>query len=72
MPVIQIIVILVVIGVLMWAINQHAAPYIWAPFLKLINAVVIVAVVLWLLGVFLGWSGMALPLSNGPIWPFRR
>ena len=37
MPIVEIIIILLVIGVAVWAINQYLAAYIAAPFLKLIN-----------------------------------
>lgn len=57
MPVIQIIVILIVIGVLMWLVNTQLGAYIAQPWLKLINIVAVIITVLWLLGIFLGGFG---------------
>lgn len=50
MPLLQLILILVIIGVLMWAINTYAP--LTDGWKKLINIVVMVIVVFWLLGVF--------------------
>ena len=54
MPLIQLVVVLIVIGVLLWLINSYIPmdPTIK----KIINAVVIIAVVLWLLSLFVGWG----------------
>ena len=50
MPLIQLVVILVVVGVLLWAINnyipmQHSIK-------RILNVVVVLVVILWLLSVF--------------------
>jgi hypothetical protein len=50
MPIINIIVVLVVIGVLMWLVNAYVP--MAEPYKKILNVVVIVATVLWLLNVF--------------------
>ena len=50
MPVIQLIVILVAIGVIMWLVNTYIP--MADPIKKILNVVVIIAVVLWLLSVF--------------------
>jgi len=50
MPVIQLIVILVAIGVIMWLVNTYIP--MSDPIKKILNVVVIIAVVLWLLNVF--------------------
>ena len=50
MPLINIIVTLVVVGVLLWAINNYVP--MAAPVKKILNVVVIVVVCLWLLQVF--------------------
>jgi len=50
MPVIQLIVVLVVIGVLMWLVNTYVP--MAEPYKKILNVVVVIAVVLWLLSVF--------------------
>lgn len=70
MPIIQIIIILVVIGVLMWLVNTQLGQFIAEPWKKLINIVAIVFTVLWLLGVLLGGSGVF--SDTNVIWPFRR
>jgi hypothetical protein len=50
MTLINLIVILVVVGVAMWAINTYVP--MSAGMKKLLNIVVVIAVVLWLLKVF--------------------
>ncbi len=52
MELIQLIVLLVVIGVLMWLVNTQLGQFIAPPFLQIINVIVIIAVVLWLLAAF--------------------
>lgn len=55
MPLIQVVVILIVVGVLLWLANTYLP---MDPKIKsILNAVVIVAVVLWLLALFLGGFG---------------
>ncbi len=50
MPLIQVVVVLIVVGVLLWLINRFIP---MAGSIKMIlNAVVVIAVVLWLLSVF--------------------
>lgn len=54
MPLIQVVVVLIVVGVLLWFINRFIP---MARSIKsILNAVVVIAVVLWLLNVF-GLSG---------------
>lgn len=50
MPVIQLIVYLVIIGVLMWLVNSYIP--MAEGIKKILNVVVIIAVVLWLLNIF--------------------
>ena len=58
MPLVQVVLILVVVGVLLWLINSYIP---MAGSIKMIlNAVVIIVVVLWLLSVF----GLIGELSN--------
>jgi hypothetical protein len=52
MPIIQLIIVLVVIGVLLWLVNTYLASYIDPKILKIINIVVVILVVLWLLSLF--------------------
>jgi hypothetical protein len=58
MPLVQVVLVLVVVGVLLWLVNSYIP---MAGSIKMIlNAVVIIVVVLWLLSVF----GLIGELSN--------
>jgi hypothetical protein len=50
MPLIQLIIALVVVGVILWAVNTYIP--MDATIKKILNVVVIIVVVLWLLTVF--------------------
>lgn len=50
MPLVQIIVILIVIGVLLWLVNTYIP--MAGPIKSILNALVVILVVLWLLNVF--------------------
>jgi hypothetical protein len=50
MPLINIVIILVVIGVALWAINKYIP--MAAPIKNILNVVVVIVVCLWLLQVF--------------------
>jgi hypothetical protein len=50
MPLIQLVIILVVVGVILWVINSYIP--MQATIKKILNAVVVIAVILWLLNVF--------------------
>ena len=56
MPLVQLVLILIVVGVLLWIVNTYIPldPMIK----KIINIVVIVAVVLWLLSLFGLFAGL--------------
>ena len=58
MPLLQVVIILIVIGVLLWLIKSYIP--MQATIKKILNAVVVIAVVLWLLDVF----GLFQSLSN--------
>jgi len=58
MPLINLIIILVVVGVLLWLVNTHIP--MDAKIKKIINIVVIIIVVIWLLSVF----GIIGPISG--------
>jgi Na+-translocating ferredoxin:NAD+ oxidoreductase RnfA subunit len=47
------IAVLIVIGVALWAVNKFGAEFIDAKILKIINIVVIIAVVIWLVSLFI-------------------
>lgn len=57
MPLIEVVVVLVVIGVLMWLVNTYLP--LQEPIKRILNVVVIIAVVLWLLKVFGLFSGLS-------------
>jgi hypothetical protein len=50
MPLIQLVIILVVVGLILWVINSYIP--MQATIKKILNAVVVIAVILWLLNVF--------------------
>lgn len=50
MPLINLIIILVVVGVVLWLINSYIP--MQATMKKILNVVVIIAVIIWLLSVF--------------------
>jgi hypothetical protein len=50
MPLIQLVVVLIVIGVLLWLVNRFIP--MQGTIKSILNAVVVIAVVLWLLNVF--------------------
>jgi hypothetical protein len=50
MPLIQIVLLLIVVGVILWLINQYIP--MAASIKSILNAVVVIAVIIWLLNVF--------------------
>ena len=58
MPIIQLIVVLIVIGVLLWLVNTQLGAFIAPPILKIINVVVIILVVLWILSLFFDFGSL--------------
>ena len=50
MPLLQVVVVLVVVGVLLWLVNRFIP--MQGTIKSILNAVVVIAVVLWLLNVF--------------------
>jgi hypothetical protein len=50
MPLVQIVVVLIVVGVLLWLINRYIP--MAGSIKSILNAVVVIVVVLWLLNVF--------------------
>ena len=50
MPLIQLVVVLVIVGVILWVINSYIP--MQSTIKKILNVVVIIVVVLWLLSVF--------------------
>jgi len=58
MPLIQLVITLVVVGVILWLINSYIP--MQATIKRILNAVVIIVVVIWLLSVF----GLIGPISG--------
>ena len=50
MPLVQVVIVLIVVGVLLWLVNRFIP--MAGSIKSILNAVVIIAVVLWLLSVF--------------------
>lgn len=50
MPLIQLVIVLVVVGVILWVINSYIP--MQATIKKILNAVVVIVVIIWLLSVF--------------------
>jgi len=50
MPLVQIVLVLIVVGVLLWLINRYIP--MQGTIKSILNAVVVIVVVLWLLNVF--------------------
>ena len=50
MPLVQVVVVLIVVGILLWLINRFIP--MQGTIKSILNAVVVIAVVLWLLNVF--------------------
>ena len=50
MPLIQLVIVLVVVGVILWLINSYIP--MQATIKKILNAVVVIGLIIWLLSVF--------------------
>jgi len=50
MPLIQVVIVLIVVGVLLWLVNQYIP--MDSKIKSILNVVVVIAVVLWLLSTF--------------------
>lgn len=50
MPLINLLIVLVVVGVILWVINSYIP--MQATIKKILNVVVVIAVIIWLLNVF--------------------
>lgn len=57
MPLTQVIVVLIVVGVILWLISRFIP--MAGSIKSILNAVVIIAVILWLLNVFGVWSSLS-------------
>lgn len=53
MPLVEVVVVLIVVGVLLWLVNTYIP--MAAPIKSLLNAVVVIVLVVWLLKVFGLW-----------------
>jgi hypothetical protein len=50
MPLIQVVLLLIIVGVVLWLINQYVP--MASSIKSILNAVVVIAVIIWLLNVF--------------------
>lgn len=50
MPLLQVVIVLVVVGVLLWLVNRYIP--MQSTIKSILNAVVVIAVVLWILNLF--------------------
>ena len=50
MPLLQVVIVLIVVGVLLWLVNRYIP--MQSTIKSILNAVVVIAVVIWLLKVF--------------------
>lgn len=50
MPLLQVVIVLVVVGVILWVINSYIP--MQGTIKRILNAVVVIAVIIWLLQVF--------------------
>ena len=57
MPLLQIVLVLIVVGVLLWLVNRFIP--MQGTIKSILNAVVVIAVVLWLLNVFGLFQGLS-------------
>lgn len=57
MSLVSLVVTLIVVGVLLWLVNAYIP--MDAQIKKILNIVVVIAVVLWVLSIFLGGSNIA-------------
>jgi hypothetical protein len=63
MPLIQVLIVLIVVGVLLWLVNNYIP--MQGAIKSILNGVVVIVVVLWLLNVF-GLLGAVTNLRVGP------
>ena len=56
MPIVNVLLVLVVVGVLLWLVNSYIP--MAAPIKNILNIVVVIMVILWLLNAFGLYSGM--------------
>ncbi|MFZ1133679.1 MAG: Thivi_2564 family membrane protein [Candidatus Korobacteraceae bacterium] len=63
MPLIQVLIVLIVVGVLLWLVNTYIP--MQGAIKSILNGVVVIVVVLWLLNVF-GLLGAVTNLRVGP------
>lgn len=59
MPILYIVLVLIVVGVLLWLVNNYIP--MASPIKTIINIVVVIAVVVWLLKVFGIWGSLPVP-----------
>jgi len=60
MSLLYVIVVLIIVGVGLWAVNTYLGAYIAKPILAIINIVIVLLVVIWVLTLFL--PGLTTPI----------
>jgi hypothetical protein len=65
MSLVSVIVVLIVVGVLLWAVNSQLAAFLDSKILKIINVVVVIFVCIWLLKV----AGLLAGVSDIKVGP---
>ena len=58
MPIIQVILVLIVIGVLLWLLETQLAQFMDARIVKIIEILVVIWVVLWILSLFIDFGSL--------------
>ena len=66
MDLIGFIIVLILVGMAMWAINGPLRPYIWEPMVGVLNAVVIIVTVVWAIWFLFGFFGLWAHLGGSP------
>jgi hypothetical protein len=56
-PLLEVVIVLIVVGVLLWLVNSYVP--MASAVKSLLNAVVVIALIVWLLRVFGLWSNIA-------------
>ena len=57
MSLLQVLLVLILAGIVLFLINRFLGEYLDAKILKIINVVVVVAIIIWLVGLFFGGFG---------------
>lgn len=64
MTILSLLLTIVVFGVVLWAINKFASPYMAPSMLRILNNVAVIVVVLWLLSIFGVFDAIDIPVPR--------